>query len=85
VATDNHATIGRLTSAAGANAIACQHVPWGRRGRRGRLREQRSFIVERGSPSDGLRGMWLLFPGLAALGLGGLAAARWHTGSLKPA
>ena len=83
VETDHHATIGAFTSAAGRNAVACRHVPFGRIGRRGRLREQRPFIVERGSPGDGLGGMWLLFPGIAAVVLGVPLATRWRAGSLK--
>ena len=50
---------------------------------RERLREERPFIVERGSPGDGLGGLWLLFGGIAAIVLGVPAAARWRLGSLK--
>jgi hypothetical protein len=85
VETDGHATIGELTAAAGPNAVTCRHVPFGRRRTRGRLRDEHPFVVERGTPGDGLGGMWLLFPGIAALGLGVLAGARWRAGTLKPA
>lgn len=84
VQTDGHATIGAITSRPGANTVACRHVPFGRIGRRGRLRRERPFIVERGSPGDGLRGMWLLFPGLGAALLGVPVGLRWRAGSLKP-
>jgi hypothetical protein len=85
VDTEHHATIGAFTSSAGRNSVSCRHVPFGPGGRRGRLREQRPFIVERGSPADGLTGFWLLFPGIAAIVLGIPLAARWRRGSLKPA
>jgi hypothetical protein len=77
------ATIGTATSGPGVNAVVCRHVPFGRAGRRGRLREQRPFLVERGTPADGLRGMWLLFGGVAAIALGVPAALRWRAGSLR--
>ena len=85
VETDGHATIGEFNTAAGANAVTCRHVPFGRRRTRGRLRDEHPFVVERGTPGDGLRGMWLLFPGIAALGLGAVAGARWRAGTLKSA
>ncbi len=85
VQTDDHATIGAATSGPGANAIACRHVPFGRIGRRGRLRRERPYIVERGSPGDGMRGMWLLFPGIGAVVAGVPVAQRWRAGRLRPA
>ena len=85
VQTDDHATIGATTSAPGATTIDCRHVPFGRVGRRGRLRRERPFIVERGSPGDGLGGMWLLFGGIGAFVLGVPVALRWRAGSLKRA
>jgi hypothetical protein len=85
VATDHYETIGDATLAAGRNAVSCRHVPFGRRRSRGRLREEHPFVVERGSPGDGLGGLWLLFGGSAALVLGVPAAMRWRAGSLKPA
>ena len=84
VETDRHATIGETTTAAGANAVSCRHVPFGRLRGRGRLEEERPFVVELGSPGDGLGGLWLLFPGLAAALLGIPVALRWRAGSLKP-
>ena len=42
------------------------------------------FVVERGSPGDGLGGLWLLFGGSAALVLGVPAGLRWRAGTLKP-
>lgn len=85
VQTDDHATIGATRSGAGVNAIACRHVPFGRVGRRGRLRRERPYIVERGNPGDGLRGMWLLFPGIGATVLGVPVAQRWRAGRLRRA
>jgi hypothetical protein len=85
VQTDGHATIGAVTSAAGVNAIACRHVPFGRRGGRWRLGRERPFIVERGTPGDGLGGMWPLFGGLAAALLAVPVGLRWRAGSLKGA
>ena len=83
VETDHHATIGAFTSSPGRTAVTCAHVPFGRLRGRGRLREERPFIVERGSPGDGLGGLWPLFGGIAAIVLGVPAASRWRTGSLK--
>jgi hypothetical protein len=62
---DRYATIGATTSSEGTNAISCAHVAFGPVRAQGRLREQRPFVVERGSPGDGLRGLWLLLPGIA--------------------
>ena len=42
------------------------------------------FVVERGSPGDGLGGLWLLLGGSVALVLGVPAAMRWRTGTLNP-
>jgi len=83
VQTDRHATIGAFTSSAGRNAVTCAHVPFGRVRGRGRLREERPFVVERGTPGDGLGGLLLLFPGIIAIVLGVPAALRWRAGSLK--
>ena len=83
--TDDHATIGSATTAPGANAVLCRHVPFGRIGRRGRLRQERPFVVERGTPGDGLGGMIPLFGGIAAL-VGGVILGRfWPGGTLRSA
>jgi hypothetical protein len=84
VDTDHHATIGETTSSAGANAVSCRHVPFGGWRGRGRLNRERPFVVERGSPGDGLRGLWLLLPGLAGALLGIPVTIRWRAGSVKP-
>ena len=83
VATDHNETIGTFTTAAGTTAVACRHVPFGGWRNRGRLRDEHSFVVERGTPGDGLAGLWLLLPGLAAAGLGLVTALRWRAGSLR--
>ena len=70
---------------AGRNVVSCRHVPFGRVPRRGRFREEHPFVVARGSPGDGLGGLWLLLGGSVALVLGVPAAMRWRTGTLKPA
>jgi hypothetical protein len=85
VATDHFETIGELTLGAGRNLVSCQHVPFGRVTRRDRLREDHTFVVERGSPGDGLGGLWILFGGAAAIVLGVPAAMRWRAGTLVPA
>jgi hypothetical protein len=85
VATDHFETIGELTLAAGRNVVSCEHVPFGRVSRRGRLRGRHAFVVERGSPGDGLGGLWLLVGGAAAIVLGVPAAVRWRAGTLVPA
>ena len=83
VVTDGHATIGELTAVAGENAVTCRHVPFGRVRRRGRLREEHPFVVESGTPADGLGGLWLFLPGVAAFLLGIPVAVRWRAGSLQ--
>jgi hypothetical protein len=85
VATDVHATIGTAKTSAGANAVLCRHVPFGRVGRRGRLREERPFLVERGTPGDGLGGIIPLFGGIAAIVAGVLAGRFWPGGTLRSA
>ena len=85
VATDHYETIGETAVAAGRNAVTCHHVPFGRRRNRSRLREEHPFVVERGSPGDGLGGLWLLFGGSAAIVLGVPAAMRWRAGTLARA
>jgi hypothetical protein len=85
VATDHYETIGAATLGGGRNAVSCRHVPFGRVTRRGRLREEHAFVVERGSPGDGLGGLWLLFGGTAAILLGVAAGVRWRAGRLVPA
>jgi hypothetical protein len=85
VATDHYETIGDAALGAGRNAIACRHVPFGRIRTRGRLRREHAFVVERGSPGDGLGGLWLLIGGSAAIVLGVPAAMRWRAGKLEPA
>jgi len=82
IATDHFETIGEVTLGAGRNLVSCRHVPFGRRRSRGRLREEHAFVVERGSPGDGLGGLWLLFGGSAAFVLGVPAAMRWRAGKL---
>jgi hypothetical protein len=82
VATDHFETIGEVTLGAGRNVVSCAHVPFGRLRTRGRLREEHPFVVERGSPGDGLGGLWLLFGGSAALVLGVAAGMRWRAGKL---
>ena len=84
VATDHFETIGAATLEAGRNAVSCRHVPFGRVTRRERLRQEHAFVVERGSPGDGLGGLWLVLGGSVALVLGVPAGLRWRAGTLKP-
>ena len=85
IATDDFETIGEVTLGPGRNRVSCRHVPFGRATRRGRLGEEHVFVVERGSPGDGLGGLWLLLGGAAALVLGVPAAMRWRAGTLTEA
>ncbi len=85
VNTDDHATIGTAKTSAGANAVLCRHVPFGRIGRRGALRRERPFVVERGTPGDGLGGMIPLFGGIAAIVVGVLLGRFWPGGTLRSA
>jgi hypothetical protein len=85
VATDDHATIGSATTTPGVNAVLCRHVPFGRLGRRGALRRERPFLVERGTPGDGLAGMIPLFGGIAAIVGGVLLGRFWPGGTLRSA
>ena len=85
IATDHFETIGKITLAPGCKPRVVPARPFGRVTRRDRLREEHTFVVERGSPGDGLGGLWLLFGGAAAIVLGVPAAMRWRAGTLVPA
>ena len=82
IATDHYETIGEAALGAGRNVVSCRHVPFGRYRTRSQLRQEHPFVVERGTPGDGLRGLWLLFGGSAALVLGVAAGMRWRAGTL---
>lgn len=85
IETDRYATIGETTATAGPNVVTCRHVPFGQLRTRGLLAEEAPFLVERGTPADGLGGLWLLGGGIVVLLLGIWAAIRWRTGTLRPA
>lgn len=85
IETDRYATIGETTASAGPNVVTCRHVPFGRLRTRGLLAEEAPFLVERGTPADGLAGLWLLAAGVVLLAVGVWAAIRWRTGTLRPA
>lgn len=84
VATDGHETIGTAAAGEGSNEIACHHVPFGTAADRAALEEQHDFVVELGTPGDGLGGWWLVIPGIAAVLLGIPLAIRWRAGNVRP-
>lgn len=86
VATDEHETIGQTTVGAGQNRIECNHVPFGPVEARGALMQSgHEFMVERGTPGDGLDGWWLVIPGVPAALLGLALTVRWRAGRVRPA
>jgi hypothetical protein len=75
-------TVGTFSVPEGRTVVGCRQFPFGRRARRGRLREERPFLVARGKPSAGTGGFVLLFGGLAAALLAVPLGIRWYAGRL---
>ena len=82
VTIESTSTVGTFSVPRGATVVGCRQFPFGRRGRRGRLREERPFLVARGKPSAGTGGLVLLFGGLAAALLALPLGIRWYAGRL---
>lgn len=85
VATDGYETIGQTTVGAGENVIACRHVPFGPIAAQGALHQEHDFVLERGTPGDGLSGWRLVIPGIPAALLGLFLFIRWKAGTVRPA
>jgi hypothetical protein len=80
----DHSTVGTFEAPAGNVELTCRQLPFGRRGRRGLLREERSFFVTPGKPGVGWQ-LWVaMFAGTALLIPAGLAFGRYRSGSLRP-
>lgn len=65
----SNATVGKLKSLEGTNTVVCRQTRSSASGY--------GFIVERGSPGDGLRGLWLLLGGIGVVILGIVAIVLW--------
>lgn len=77
-------TVGTFEAPAGNVELTCRQLPFGRLGRRGILREERSLFVTPGQPGVGWQ-LWVaMFAGTALLIPAGLAFVRYRSGSLRP-
>jgi hypothetical protein len=80
----DRSTVGTFKAPKGAVQLSCRQLPFGRRGRRGTLREERAFFVAPGKPGVGWQ-LWVgMFAGIALLIPAGLALGRFKSGSLRP-
>jgi hypothetical protein len=80
----DHSTVGTFKASKGDVRLSCRQLPFGRRGRRGILREERTFFVVPGKPGVGWQ-LWVgLFAGTALLVPAGLAFGRFRSGRLRP-
>jgi hypothetical protein len=80
----DRSTVGTFKAPKGDVQLSCRQLPFGRRGRRGTLREERAFFVAPGKPGVGWQ-LWVgMFAGSALLIPAGLALGRFRSGSLRP-
>lgn len=80
----SRSTVGTFEAPSGEVRLSCRQLPFGRRGRRGILREERDFFVVPGKPGVGWQ-LWVgMFGGIALLIPAGLAFGRFRSGSLRP-
>lgn len=79
---ESQATVGEAI-AKGRTMVSCERFPYGPRSVQSRLEKEDPFLVEAGTPGDGLRGLWLLLPGTAAAIAAIPVLVRAKSGSLK--
>ena len=83
ITVNDESTVGWFTAAEGTVEVTCEHVPFGRIGRRGLLREEHDFIVVRGKPAP-LTSVFVLMPtGIIALMAGIWVLTRWAPGRIR--
>jgi hypothetical protein len=83
ITVDDQSTVGWFTAAEGTVEVACEHVPFGRIGRRGLLRDEHDFTVVAGKPAA-LTSVFVLMPaGILALITGIFVLARWAPGRIR--
>lgn len=83
ITVNDESTVGWFTAAEGTVEVTCEHVPFGRVGRRGLLREEHDFLMVRGKPAA-LTSVFILMPlGIIALMLGIFVLSRWAPGRIR--
>lgn len=83
ITVNDQSTVGWFTAREGTVEVACEHVPFGRAGRRGLLREEHDFLVVRGKPAP-LTSVFVLMPiGILALIVGFVVLGRWAPGRIR--
>lgn len=83
ITVNDQSTVGWFTAAEGTVEVHCEHVPFGRIGRRGLLREEHDFVVVAGKPAA-LTSVFVLMPaGILALMAGIFVLARWSPGRIR--
>jgi hypothetical protein len=79
----DRSTVGTFQAPAGDIELTCRQLPFGRLGRQGLLRRERSFFVAPGKPGVGWQ-LWVaMLAGTALLIPAGLAFGRYRSGSLR--
>ncbi len=81
--TGDLSTVGVFKASEGITVISCRQEPFGRRGRRGRLRTEREFVVVEGRPSERVRPFFFVFGGIALALLAWPLGTRWNAGRLR--
>ena len=83
ITVNDESTVGWFTAAEGTVEVSCEHVPFGRVGRRGLLRDEHAFLVVQGKPAP-LTSVFILMPlGIVALIIGIFVLARWAPGRIR--
>jgi hypothetical protein len=82
VTVGSRSTVGTFSVPEGSAVVGCRQLPFGRRGGRWRLRDEREFVVVRGRPSEHVGGFLPLFGGLAAALLALPVGRLWYAGRL---
>ncbi len=84
VTVGGRATVGTFDAPEGGVELRCRQEPFGRRARRGMLRDERSFFVAAGKPGVGWPPWVGMFAGIGLLVLAVPAFGRFRAGSLRP-
>ena len=84
VTINDRSTVGTFDAPEGQVALVCRQLPFGRRGRRRLLDEERPFFVTAGKPGVGWESWVGLFGGIGLLVLAIPAFRRYSAGTLRP-